>query len=29
MTLPLPAALPPVFTIGHSTRPYGEFRALL
>lgn len=25
----LPAALPPVFTLGHSTRPYPEFLALL
>ena len=29
MTLPLPAALPPVFSIGHSTRPYAEFAGLL
>ena len=28
-TAPLHADLPPVFTIGHSTRPYAEFLALL
>ncbi len=28
-TAPPPADLPPVFTLGHSTRPYAEFRALL
>ena len=27
--LPLAADLPPVFTLGHSTRPYAEFLALL
>ena len=26
---PSPTALPPVFTVGHSTRPYAEFVALL